>query len=474
MKNIIFWSGVWPNLTYEKLPTIQRPMACYALAHWMRKHKFQCQVLEFLQHFSAKEIIEFTEPLITSETVCIAMSTVFWNANSSYPPGNIMIAMKHIRKKYPKISFVGGGPYANKYRMLDKSFVGEGEDQFLKWCQEKSRGFSMASSFFDITQNDHTFHEDDCIMPNEAVPLELGRGCIFKCSFCTYPNLGKAKGSYIRNPKDLLESIVRNRDIFGTTNYLFLDDTCNEDQDKMASIAEINKKVDYKMKWSGFCRADLIWSQENHNLLLDSGADQVYFGIESFHPEAARKVGKGWSAKHAKDFLPKLYNDLWKEKVGIEASFISGLPGEDIPHLWSTVDWIKENTYLRAYFRGLVILPNSEFSKNAEKYFLRKKSYFSNDPSGDADGVGWEDIRDPENNNHTIHDNLAHTFNKILEPTWPMSGFYTSSLYTIGYTKEEIKNYGWKDWPSLVNARKDPFLEEYKKKLKLVINRGWR
>jgi radical SAM superfamily enzyme YgiQ (UPF0313 family) len=475
MRNIIFWSGVWPNFTYEKLPTIQRPMAAYALAHWMRKSRFQCQVIDFLQHFTAKEIIEFTEPLITKDTVCIALTTVFWNADSSYPPKSIMIAIQYFKKKFPNLPIVGGGPYSNNYKMLDHAFVGEGEDQFLKWCQERSMGVSLPNAVFDITQNDHTFHEDDCIMPDEAVPIELGRGCIFKCSFCTYPNLGKSKGSYIRKPEYLLNEMLRNRDVFGTTNYVFLDDTCNEDQDKITEIANINKQLDYKIRWSGFVRADLIWSHENHNLMLDSGVDQVYFGMESFHPEAARKVGKGWNAKHGKDYLPKLHNDLWKQQVGIEASFISGLPGEDIPHLRSTVDWIKENNFIRGYFRGLVILPKSEFANNPEKYFLKKKAYWKNsdDQSGDAEVMGWEDIRDPANN-HVLHEALSHEFNDILQPTWPMTGFYTSSLYSLGYTKEEIKEYGWKDWAMLVMARKDPFITAYKEKLKTIINRGWR
>jgi hypothetical protein len=55
-----------------------------------------------------------------------------------------------------------------------------------------------------------------------------------------------------------------------------------------------------------------------------------------------------------------------------------------------------------------------------------------------------------------------------------MTGFYTSSLYSLGYTKEEIKQYGWKDWAMLVMARKDPFISTYKEKLKTIINRGWR
>ena len=37
------------------------------------------------------------------------------------------------------------------------------------------------------------FEKNDFILPGESLPLELSRGCIFKCRFCQYPNIGKDK-----------------------------------------------------------------------------------------------------------------------------------------------------------------------------------------------------------------------------------------------------------------------------------------
>ena len=460
---------MWQGIGEEGTPLIHRPMAAYALAHWMRKHRFDCQVIDFVQYFDVNTLIELTEPLINKDTVCVAVSSVFFPAvPASRPPSNIAMAMRNLKLKYPNLKFVIGGPYSTNYSFFfDKCFTGEGEDQFLKWCQEQSLGLSMPSAFFNIKTNDHQFHENDCIVPGESLPLELGRGCIFKCSFCTYPNLGKAKGSYIRDMSLVENEIARNKDLYGTTNYVLLDDTCNEDSDKILALAKINNRLNNSITWSGFLRLDLIWSHNNHQELLDSGLDQGYFGLESFHPAASRKIGKGWHGKHAKDYLPKLATTLWNNTVGIEASFISGLPGEPVESLRETVKWVEDHNYVRAYFRSLRILRDSEFGKNPEKYNLKRLPWLHKD-----DLLGWEEIGNPANN-HMLHLYLSNEFNKKLAPNWPMSGFHVSSLYTLGYTKEEVTNFKFNQYDQLVNARKDKFLSEYKSKLLEIVNKQW-
>ena len=54
---------------------------------------------------------------------------------------------------------------------------------------------------FSIETLGHKFIEQDCILPNETLPLEVSRGCIFKCSFCAFPLNGKTKLDYLRSPE---------------------------------------------------------------------------------------------------------------------------------------------------------------------------------------------------------------------------------------------------------------------------------
>jgi len=86
--------------------------------------------------------------------------------------------------------------------------------------------------------------------------------------------------------------------------------------------------------------------------------------------------------------------------------------------------------------------------------------------------LGWEETGNPENN-HLLHQELSKEFNRYLSPTWPMSGFYASSLYTLGYSREEVSNFKFNQFRTLVLARKDKFISDYKQKLKSVVNRQW-
>jgi radical SAM superfamily enzyme YgiQ (UPF0313 family) len=462
MKRVIFWSGFYEFIS-SNTPQhhMMRPMASYQLSHWLRKHRFECQVIEFIQHFTADEIVELTEPFIDSRTIAIGISTVFWPLVPMQAPNNILEAIKKIKEKYPTIKIVAGGSYTDKYNVndyFDEIFRGDGEDTFLKWCQEQSYGVSLPNRKFDIKENDHLFQDRDCIMPDEALPIELGRGCIFKCGFCFFPNLGKEKGTYIRNPIHLKESIVRNRDLYGTTNYVFLDDTCNEDQDKIQALVEINKSVDFKLKWSGYCRADLIWSHKNHNVLLDSGLDQVYFGVETFHTKASQSVGKGWNGKYAKDWIPVLHNDLWNKQVGMEGSFIVGLPHEDLSSLQTTVKWLEENSYFRGYFRGLKLLPGSAFTENPEKHGYTKDATLE-----------WTNNTLPNTINGKTAHNIAEALNNQLISSMPLRGFWVSELYGLHYSKKEIESNKFLFFKNLINYRKENFLKEYKKKLRSFI-----
>lgn len=51
---------------------------------------------------------------------------------------------------------------------------------------------------YDTEACDHVWHPRDCVQPGEALPLEMARGCIFKCKFCRYPFIGKSKNDFSR------------------------------------------------------------------------------------------------------------------------------------------------------------------------------------------------------------------------------------------------------------------------------------
>lgn len=364
MNEIIFWTGIWPAW-------YSRPIGTYQLAYWLRSHRIESQVIDFCQWHSVVELVELTKLFIGSKTKFIGVSTAFWSDN--YVPINIKQAIDIIKIQYPHIQFVFGGARADNdaVKSLGLTLVGEAEDSLLKLI----KGHNV-SALFDITKLEHRFSEKDCIIDGEVLPIELGRGCIFKCKFCGHHNLGKPKHTYQRPMQLIEEEITYNYEKFNTTHYHFLDDTVNEDPDKVKNLSLVPTNTGVDIKWNGYLRLDLLSRYpDTIEQLAISGMKSCFFGVETFHPEASMKIGKGWNGKHAKEFLPKLYKEFWDCDINIWANFIVGLPNEPKNSIEETFNWCIDNHIGYYHFVPLSLYTHrtdsgsvSEFNKNYKNY----------------------------------------------------------------------------------------------------------
>lgn len=465
MKNdIIFWSGIWNH----RFPELVRPIAPYELSHWLRLNNYRSQVIEFVQHMSTDDLIELTELALSKDTFAIAVSTTFWPLDGIYGttigvngvvPSNISEAILKLKEKYPKLEFIAGGHRTSRFnKIFDRVFdtiETDGENQILKYCNEKKYKVALSGKLFNIVELNHKFIEQDIILPHESMPMELGRGCIFKCKFCSYLNIGKKKGTYQRKYDLILDEIKYTYDTFGNSNFMFLDDTINEDQEKMNFISSIRDKTKIDLTWNGFLRADLVWSHKNYNQLLDGGLRAAYFGLESFHPKTSKSIGKGWMGVHAKEWLPHLHNNLWKNQVSFEGTFIVGLPYETENDLISTVNWIKNNNIGSFYFVPYNLrnefeegAPTSEFTREYKKY-----SYVIDDNDN------W--VNTETNIDKFSAMRIAHHLNQETQHLWKIAGWRTNSYYNLGLEYKDIHKIYVKDGNKLLHNKKNLFLKKY-------------
>ena len=454
MNNVIFISGLYSQL----ISATMRPISSYQLAWWLRKHNIESQVIEFTQLMSSEQLVRLIEQCMDSSTHSICVSTVFWPMNPTVIPEPIKSTLEIIKKKYPNLSIVAGGPNVHRFdpsnTIFDVKITGDGEDKLLSYCQEKKYKLTLPNQKFDIVHDEHRYSEKDLILSHEAVPMELGRGCIFKCKFCSSANIGKAKGTYQRGYDYIFDEIKYNYEKFGTTHYMFLDDTVNEDEEKINYIANISKRLGVQITWSGYIRVDLIWSKKNYNELFDSGLRNAYFGLESFHPEASKIIGKGWNGQHGKEWIPKLYNELWNKQVKIEASFIVGLPKETEESLLETVKWINEINAGYMFFYPLDLkndTTNSElssvFSRDYPKY-----NYIINN------GNQWYNTETKIGRPKA--EALASKLNKMLF-NHTMGGWNSNHLYNIGMSLDEIRNTKLIDLGHILAREKSNFINKY-------------
>ena len=359
VNHVIFLNGVWSRYQVETA----RSIGPYQLKHWISKFGFKSQVIDFCHLLSYEQIIMLLEKFISDGTIAVGISTTFLGA------GAAKMNMVHlfIRTHFPTVQVISGGACTIGIGRLAPHFAGPAEDTLLSWLYAQNR-LPAPKVKFDITTNDHRFDNSDCIFPDEVLPIELGRGCMFNCKFCNTPNKGKRKSTYQRNYQYVLDEIQWNKEQFGVTKYNFLDDTVNEDPVKLQNLAKIKEQLGFGIMWNGYVRPDLIWSnQKTAQYLLDSGMRTCYMGIETFNKEAGDAVRKGWASRHGKTFLPILHDDLFGKQVNLLCSFIIGLPGETNESMFDTFKWCENNDIGFHCMHPLAVLHGTELANEKHK-----------------------------------------------------------------------------------------------------------
>jgi hypothetical protein len=501
--DVIFWGGGirWKSLS--------RYIGPYKISHWIRKHGYDAQVIDFVDQAEEEQLYLATNKFITPSTKILAISTTFMS-NSVYKwsndvlgriPEHCLNVIKRIKKENPSIKVIVGGYASDRiagWGVVDAtimSYTTASEDIFLEYLDHLTKGtppphgqlifpnwgtekrkhrmlYDRARNpKYNIETDDFKWTKRDVILHAEPLPLDVSRGCIFACRFCQYPHIGKKKLDYIRG-MDYIESELRyNYENFGTTAYYMLDDTFNDTEFKMQEFYNMTQRLPFKIEYTAYLRADLIHRFPNMApLLQESGLFGAYHGIETFHPSASKLVGKGWSGTHAKEWIPKLYHDIWGRKVPMHTNFIVGLTGDTRDNVIETAKWHIDNNMHSIQFNPLGLYGpgndksrytiQSEFDKNAEKYGFRFTGETA--PRGQ---LLWE------NDNWTTYTAVlaVREASEIVSQFKKVNVWSTQSLLWYGISKEDIFNVPHMDmpWDMLRETTQNLYKEYFTKLMEL-------
>jgi hypothetical protein len=225
------------------------------------------------------------------------------------------------------------------------------------------------------------FLPTDFIQQGEVLPIEISRGCIFKCSFCAFPLNGKAKNDYIRPEDQLIADITEYQTKYNSYNYLLMDDTFNDTVEKMEMMVRVQKAVPKPFNFWAYGRLDLLASRKDMiDLIGPSGWKYFSFGVETFNKSAGAKVGKGGNMDKQKEALATI-----KEKYPASwflLEMIVGLPGDTEATVLESLNWLIANPGLwdELNFKGLGINNpkyytwTSDISKQPNKFGITLKN----------------------------------------------------------------------------------------------------
>ncbi len=485
------------------VPVAYRYLGSYKVAHSARQRGYDVQVIDFVTRWSEEDLDRLIRKFITHETKVIGISITFigqhlwendtrtasynenvmeqhkWNNKERLPP-HVKSILLRIKSEYPAIKFILGGYLSDcvdGWGLIDAAVTGYAEDIFPELLDHYVKGMPAPKSMlkiphwgskamrifhepneitYNIQEDAHRFVKEDCIQPGETLPIEVSRGCMFKCKFCQFLLLGRGKLDYLRDFELLKEEFQYNYDTFGTTNYYIICDTFNDTEMKINGFHAMTQSLSFDINYACYLRADLIHRfPDTAHKLKESGLKGAFFGIETLNQKAALEIGKAWSGKHARDFIPQLHNETWNKEICSHVNMIVGLPHDNHNSVMESVNWWMSNNISSIRFDALFMKKHqwfnlSEYEKDASKY-----------------GFTWAEDDTWVNENWTEHSatKLATEIEEILRYKNKQLPWTAVNLLGMGHSLEEVMTktryeFDWQSQQSKLNALMTGYYKE--------------
>lgn len=364
-----------------------RGIGPYSLASTLRQHGYSVEVIDFISAMRYDDFCLLCEKYLSDKTKIVGISTTWMSASgkvttdlkSSYDKKKMgsnqsffdpedhaeyydsfswaLTSRMHerfikvIRNNAPNAKVILGGARAVDFDdgiSYDHVVLGYAENEVLDLLRQEKEYPYIVNHDVKAEKGDYIFHEsqtlytdNDFLMNDETVAIEIGRGCVFKCKYCSFPLIGKKKLTYMKDPELLRDEFIRNWEEHQINRYIISDDTFNDSNEKLEVIANLVESLPFKLNFWCFARLDIMAVRfEQAELMQRIGLREVQFGVESFNPKSAQVVGKGMGADKKKDTLYKL-KELWKDDIHIKCSFIIGLPYETTASLDESFEWLS-------------------------------------------------------------------------------------------------------------------------------------
>jgi hypothetical protein len=487
---------------------IAKTIGPFKCAHVLRSAGYSCLVIDHLHAFDYAELTTLIDKVFSNKTVAVGFSTTFYkNSNvdpnpdgsltyteflgdSLFPQGKEFekSILSYIKNISPNCKvMVGGANVRGQYqnRTVDYAFVGFSEGTMINLANHLVKGETLNSAIKNIwgvtvlddrTASTHDFKNTNFswqstdVVNAKSLPIEIARGCIFKCKFCSYPMNGKQNLDFVKSIELLRQELQDTYDRYGVTTYSIVDDTFNDNDYKLNLILEAVKQLTFQPKFWAYTRIDLLHTKKQIDKLYDIGLRGFYFGIETLHQESSRLIGKGYAPKKQIAAIKDLRNRYGNE-ITMHGSFMIGLPKDSLENVTKTFEQLMDGTIpLHSFdFKALTLDRlnrvnwASELSTNFEKYGYIDQGTIYNKY------VDWKNDYTTFKEAHKLELEFRKTFQNSANYHLPGQPIW--SLVNYGYELNYLTNLLHKDipWHDLAQHKRE-FITEYKKQLNALID----
>ena len=361
----------------------------YRISTELNRFGVSCKVIPILSYLTSSNtlttVVESIKPRV------LGISTTFLSPELL---SLLVVTVAEMKSKEPHMRIVVGGSHASVLaNVADATVYGYADSVIADTVIKLMAGHSGIKNIYNKHTDTFDFSSsqiayDHIGINNEVLPIEIARGCIFNCAFCSYPLNGKKKIDYLKHEPVLLNELVSLNSTIGTTSYMFVDDTLNDSTAKIKMLKSIFDRLPYDLTFTSYMRLDLLASHSEQISLLQGHVFGAFFGVESMDHSNAKMVGKGMP-------FMKQIETAWRIKeqwnCHITASFILGLPADGPDAGDRLMEFItsKNNPFDGIHISPLSIATkpqmwSSKFEKNpgGYGYDLGKGGYWVNRTNG--------------------------------------------------------------------------------------------
>jgi radical SAM superfamily enzyme YgiQ (UPF0313 family) len=183
--------------------------------------------------------------------------------------------------------------------------------------------------------------------------IETGRGCTFKCEFCTISACYNS--TYHQRSLDAIrKEIEANRKLY----YFLVDDNVVAKHNYAISMFKELSKL--KVRWTGQGSLTVAKNPELLKWMKKSGCEVLLIGFESLIEENLKQMNKQWNKPSEMGELVKRIHDAG---IGIYATFVFGFDYDTPEAFDKALEFALRQKFFFAAFNHLLPFPNTPLYK---------------------------------------------------------------------------------------------------------------
>ena len=152
--------------------------------------------------------------------------------------------------------------------------------------------------------------------------IQTKRGCVFKCSYCTYPLL-EGNRFRARDAVDVVDEIEKLQQDYGPHPLFFVDSILNFPRGHVEAICEEILQRKLKLRWSCYATPVKL-DRHQAQLMACAGCEGIELGTDAVDDEQLARLGKSFNAEIAQ----RANRYCMEAGLKVCQTIIFGAPGE--------------------------------------------------------------------------------------------------------------------------------------------------